>query len=805
MPTIYLILSLILLLGSFYNGFSKFIFVFLGLFVWSLLVVCGASESIAVIVGAVLGAIGLFLQYNPPVRRSLITDRLFGVAAKVLPRMSDTEKTALEAGTVWFDGDIFSGNPDWAKLKRFSTFKLSADEQAFVDGPVEKLCAMLNDWQIQQDRDLPPKVWAYLKKEKFFGLVIPTKYGGLGFSASGHSAVVTKIATRSIAAAVTVMVPNSLGPGELLLHYGTDQQKKDYLPNLANGKEIPCFALTGPEAGSDAGAMQSYGTVVKRKVKGKNVLGISLDFNKRYITLAPIATLIGLAFKLRDPDNLLSDEVERGITCALLSRDIKGLTIGNRHDPMGVPFANGPIQGKDVFVPITSIIGGESGIGNGWRMLVESLAAGRSISLPSMSVGAAQLSTRVCGAYATVREQFDTPIGRFEGVEELLARIAGYTYMMDATRQVTCAAIDNGEKPSVLSGTVKAYLTEGMRKTLNDAMDLRAGAAIIRGPQNILSPAYAAIPIGITVEGSNVLTRSMIIYGQGAIRSHPYLLKEMTALQSDDKEGFDDYFWKHIFSVFSNAARSFVLGMAFLTRIIRLSRTRTSTLAEAKLTYLSSMFSLVSDIALATYGGSLKRKETVSGRFADAFSWIYLASASLKRHHDAKEKNMDAVLDWCVRTACHNAHEALLGNIDNLPNPIMRFAVRLTAAPFGLRFALPDDKLMREVASSILDGDKRREALSQDVFVPNKNDPALGRLEHTLAIAIDVLPIKKKLRVARKEGIINARYGEQMIMEGMEAKVITEKEANEIRKYDELLKDAIDVDDFDPEVYKSLK
>jgi len=805
MTLLYLTASLILLIGSFYNGHSKLVFVFFGLSIWSLLLICGVSDDIAIGFGVIIGAVGLFLQYNPPVRRSLITDRLFDIASKVLPRMSDTEKTALEAGTVWFDGDIFSGKPDWDKLKRFSSFKLSADEQAFVDGPVETLCTMLDDWQIQQDRDLPSDVWTYLKKEKFFGLVIPKEYGGLGFSASGHSAVVTKIATRSIAAAVTVMVPNSLGPGELLLHYGTDDQKKNYLPSLANGKEIPCFALTGPEAGSDAGAMQSFGTVIKRKVKGKSVVGISLDFNKRYITLAPIATLIGLAFKLRDPNKLLSEEVERGITCALLPRDIKGLTIGNRHDPMGVPFANGPIQGKDVFVPITSIIGGENGIGNGWRMLVESLAAGRSISLPSMSVGAAQLSTRVCGAYATIREQFDTPIGRFEGVEELLARIAGFTYMMDATRRVTCAAIDSGEKPSVLSGTVKAYLTEGMRQTLNDAMDLRAGAAIIRGPQNILSRAYSAIPIGITVEGSNVLTRSMIIYGQGAIRSHPYLLKEMTALQSDDKAGFDEFFWKHIFNVFSNASRSFILGSAFLTRIIRLSRTKTSTLAQAKLTYLASVFSLVSDIALATYGGSLKRKETISGRFADAFSWIYLASSSLKRYHDDNENNMDVVLDWCIKTACHNAHDALLGNIDNLPNPVMRFFVRLMAAPFGLRFAPPDDKLMSKVASTILDGDKRRETLSQDVFVPNETDPALGRLEHTLAIAIDVIPIKKKLRVARKEEKINARYGEQMLSEGLEAQIITEKEADEIRKYDQLLSDAIDVDDFDPETYKKLK
>jgi len=805
MPFLYLIISLILLVGSFYKNRSEMIFIFLGLVIWSLLGVIGASDSMAVIIALIISGIGLILQYNIPLRRSFITDRLFDIAANVLPRMSETEKTALEAGTVWFDGEIFSGKPNWAKLMKEPAFKLSPEEQKFIDGPVQKLCEMLDDWQIQQDRELPDKVWAYMKKEKFFGLVIPKEYGGLGFSASGHSAVVTKISTRSIAAAVTVMVPNSLGPGELLYHYGTDEQKKTYLPKLADGTEIPCFALTGPEAGSDAGAMQSFGTVMKKKIKGKNVLGISLDFNKRYITLAPVATLIGLAFKLRDPQHLLGDEEDRGITCALLPRDIEGLTIGNRHDPMGVPFANGPIHGKDVFIPVSAIIGGEKGIGNGWRMLVESLAAGRSISLPSLSVGAAQLSTRVCGAYATIREQFDTPIGRFEGVEEILARIAGYTYMMDATRQMTCAAIDGGEKPSVLSGTVKAYLTEGMRKTLNDAMDLRAGAAIIRGPQNILSRAYSAIPIGITVEGSNVLTRSMIIYGQGAIRSHPYLLKEMTALQSDDKAGFDKYLWKHIFNVFSNLTRCFLLGLSIKTGLIKLSNSRIETLAQAKLTYLSAAFSLTSDIALATYGGALKRKEMVSGRFADAFSWIYLACGALKRHHDAKERDMEPILEWSIQTACHNAHEAILGNIDNLPNPFIRILIKIISSPLGLRFKLPDDKLTSTVAASILDGDKRREILSNDVFVPGKDDPALGRLEQALKLAEDSLPLKKKLRIARKEGKINARYGEMMIAEGLEAKIITDKEATELRKYDKLVLDVINVDDFDVATYKTLK
>lgn len=798
-------ISLLLLLASLYLKQYKIIFILFGFFIWSTLSLFGLSSFVSIILAAGIAIAGTILQYNPILRRSLITDKLFNIAAKVLPRMSETEKTALEAGTVWFDGDIFSGKPDWDKFLKCKSFKLTEEEQAFVDGPVNKLCSMLNDWQIQQDRELPPEVWDYIKKEKFFGLMIPKEYGGLEFTASGHSAVVTKIATRSIAAAVTVMVPNSLGPGELLVHYGTDEQKKKYLSKLASGEDIPCFALTGPEAGSDAGAMRSYGTVVKRKVGGKEVVGVLLDFNKRYITLAPIATLIGLAFKLKDPDNILGPEVDRGITCALLPRNIKGMTIGNRHDPMGVPFANGPIQGKDVFIPISSIIGGESGIGKGWRMLVESLAAGRSISLPSMSVGAAQLATRVCGAYATIREQFDTPIGRFEGVEELLARIVGYTYMMDATRKVTCAAIDDGEKPSVLSGTVKAYLTEGMRKTLNDAMDLRAGAAIIRGPQNILSPAYSAIPIGITVEGSNVLTRSMIIYGQGAIRSHPYMLKEMTALQSDNKSDFDLYLWKHISNVFTNLSRSVLIGLAIRLGLARLFSTSELSYSKTKLNYLSSVFALVSDLALATYGGSLKRKEMISGRFADAFSWIYIAASSIKRYHETKNSESEPILKWCVQTTSHNAFEALLMTVDNMPNVITRVALRIILFPFGLRFSMPNDQLTSQVASSILDGGQLRETLSQDVFVPDANDLALGKLEHALRTSNKVLPLKRKLRVARKEGIIIARYGAEMLSEGLTAKIINQAEAQEIEKYDQLLADVIDVDDFDPDTYKMLK
>ena len=476
---------------------------------------------------AVLAAVVFRIQ---AIRRPLISAQVMRLVRAILPTMGDTERIALEAGTVWWDGDLFSGKPDWRKLLDLELQALSERERAFLDGPVEELCRMIDDWQINLDRDLSPEVWDFLKRERFFGMIVPEEHGGLGFSAIGHSAVVVKISSRSVTAAVTVMVPNSLGPAELILHYGTESQKKYYLPRLARGEEVPCFALTEPHAGSDAASGRSSGVVCRGVYEGKDVLGIRLNWNKRYITLAPVATVIGLAFRLFDPDGLLGGEEDIGITCALIPRDVQGITIGNRHDPMGVPFQNGPTSGADVFVPVDFVIGGQDGVGQGWKMLMESLAAGRSVSLPSLSVAAVELAARATGAYATVREQFNTPIGRFEGIEEPLARTAAGAYYMNAARILTCGAVDAGEKPAVLSAIVKAYLTENMRAIINDAMDVLAGAAICRGPRNIVGRPYIGIPIGITVEGANILTRSLIIYGQGAIRSHPFVRDEMEAV-----------------------------------------------------------------------------------------------------------------------------------------------------------------------------------------------------------------------------------------------------------------------------------
>ncbi|HJT99040.1 MAG TPA: acyl-CoA dehydrogenase, partial [Rhodanobacteraceae bacterium] len=645
----------------------------------------------------------------PLVRRQLVSRFVMPAFAKVLPRLGETERIALEAGSVWWDGDLFGGMPDWHKLLDFKIPPLSDEERAFLAGPVETLCRRLSDWDVYQRRDLPPEIWDFIKRERFFGMIIPKEYGGLGFSAIAHSRVVTRLSSRSVTAAVTVMVPNSLGPGELLIHYGTDEQKKRHLPRLAIGEEIPCFALTGPEAGSDAAATQSEGIVEKRTIDGKDVIGLRFNWKKRYITLAPVATLIGLAFRLKDPDKLLGGEEDRGITCALIPRATPGIEIGLRHDPMGVPFQNGPIVGTDVWAPLDEVvIGGREGIGHGWRMLMESLAAGRSISLPALSVGAAQMATRICGAYATVREQFDTPIGRFEGIEEPLARIAGMTYLMTATRTLTCGALDAGQKPSVLSAIAKAYLTEGMRAVVTDAMDIRAGAAIQRGPRNSLARAWDAVPIGITVEGANILTRSMIIYGQGAIRCHPFVQQEIASIADDDLPAFDTALFGHINFVVTRAVRALVCAFTG-SRLVDAPDTADTARYYRHLSRFSAAFAIVSDTAMGTLGGSLKRREKISGRLADALAYLYLASAALKRYHDeGKTTARYNLVQWSVELCLYRIQEALLGILDNLPVRPAAWALRALIFPLGARFRPPSDKLGQRVARDILEDREAR-------------------------------------------------------------------------------------------------
>jgi len=740
----------------------------------------------------------------PPLRRVLVSRFAMKAMAPVLPRLGDTERIALEAGTVWWDAELFSGRPDWSKLLAFTPQPLTADEQAFMDGPVAELCARLDDWQIQQQRDLPASTWAFLKANGFFGMIIPKEYGGHGFSAIAHSRVVAKISTRSVAAAVTVMVPNSLGPGELLLHYGTDQQKKYYLPRLARGDEIPCFGLTGPEAGSDAAATQSEGVVEKRVIDGKPVLGLRLNWKKRYITLAPVATLIGLAFRIKDPEHLIGDAEDRGISCALISRDLPGIEIGLRHDPMGVPFMNGPIVGNDVFAPMDCIIGGNNGIGQGWRMLMECLAAGRSISLPALSVGAAQMATRISGAYATVREQFDTPIGRFEGIEEPLARIAGKTYLMTATRTLTCGALDAGEKPAVLSAIAKAYLTEGMREVVTDAMDIRAGAAIQRGPRNSLARAWDAVPIGITVEGANILTRSMIIYGQGAIRCHPFVQHEITSIAENNLKKFDAALFGHINLLFRNTTRAKLLAWTG-SRLAATPRTEDTSRYYQHLSRFSAAFELLSDVAMGTLGGSLKRREKISGRLADALAYMYLASAALKRYHDEAKTTANFNLAcWSAEHCLYRVQEALRGVLENLPMRAAAWWLSWVIFPLGARFRPPSDKLGARVARDILEDREARLNLTGDIFVPPPDEPGLGALEAALDKAVRAIPVETKLRDAVRAGQLDRAPGYMLDEMGLKAGVITQEEYQTLQDAEAARNEVIAVDAFDAETFKTL-
>ncbi len=736
-----------------------------------------------------------------PLRRAVISGPVMKLIGPMLPKMGETERVALDAGTVWWDGDLFSGAPDWEKLLAFEPKPLSEEERAFLDGPVEDFCALLNDWEITKRRDLPPEAWAYLKEKRFFGMITPKEYGGLGFSAIAHSAVVTKIASRSVTAAVTVMVPNSLGPAELLLHYGTEEQKNHYLPRLVSGEEIPCFALTEPGAGSDAASAQSSGVVCRGSYGGEEVLGLRLNWNKRYITLAPVATVVGLAVRLYDPDGLLGDKEDLGITCLLVPRDLPGIEIGNRHDPLNIPFQNGPTRGTDVFVPLDAIIGGRDGAGQGWRMLMESLAAGRSISLPSLSVGAVELSARAAGAYATVREQFGLPIGRFEGVEEALTRIAGHAYLLNATRTLTCGAVDAGEKPAVLSAIAKAYMTATMRDTVNDAMDILAGSAICRGPRNIIANAYTSVPISITVEGANILTRSLIVYGQGAIRCHPFVHDEMKAIATRDAALFDTAFFGHVNFVFTNAVRALLLGLSG-GKLESAPVSGPSARYFQAFSRFSAAFALVSDAALATLGGELKRREKLSGRLADALAWLYLGSATLKRFHDAGMPDDERpYMEWGCQLALHNIEDALRGVLENLPNRGAAWLLRLLVFPLGARHRPPGDALGAKIAHGLLDGNEMRERLAGDIYIPDGAEDGLGKLEAALVKTVAAAPDKAKIRDALRNGTLNKAPEVALIEAAEKAGVIDAPGAERLRDAHTARTDVIQVNDFDEESY----
>src|SRR5262245_61693409 len=748
-------------------------------------------------------AAGALVLVVPPLRRALFTNHVLAIFRKILPDMTQTEKDAIDAGTVWWDADLFSGKPDWNKMLAIPAPKLTAEEQAFLDGPVEEACAMANDWEITHERyDLPPKLWQYIKDKGFLGMIIPKKYGGLGFSALAHSAVVMKLSTRSNALAVTVMVPNSLGSGELLLHYGTDEQKNHYLPRLAKGQEVPCFALTSPEAGSDAASIPDYGVVCKGMWQGKEVLGMRVTWDKRYITLGPVATLLGLAFRLYDPEGLLGGKADLGITCALVPTNHPGVNIGRRHLPLNAVFQNGPNSGKDVFMPIDWIIGGKDYAGKGWMMLMGCLAAGRSISLPTSSVGGAKALARITGAYARVRSQFKTPIGKLEGVEEALGRIAANTYMMDAVRIMTAGAVDLGEKPAVISAIAKYHMTEKARQIVNDSMDIHGGKGICLGPNNWVGRGYQVMPVGITVEGANILTRTLIIFGQGAIRCHPYVLREMRAAKEMTGDAasveFDDAFTSHIGHTISNGVRAFVHGITSS----RLGQVPSNGAPETRHYYrfasrLAAAFAFLADVSMLAMGGALKRKEKISGRLGDVLSMLYLISATLKHYEDqGRQKEDIPMIRWIVRDMAYHAQEAIDGIISNFPVKSVATLLRWTIFPLGMSFRPPLDSRNRESAKILLEPGAARDRLTAGMYISKSESDPTGNLELAFAATIACEPIDEKIRKAVKKGKVVLQPGQDLGSLCREKDIISAEELAQWHRKETLRKNVIKVDDF---------
>jgi acyl-CoA dehydrogenase len=782
-----------------------------GLRVWTIAVAVAIVAAgwladthwLAVAIPLVLFALIAVPLNLPDFRRSKLSAPLLKLFQQVTPKLSDTEQIALEAGTVGFEGELFSGKPKWATLLKQPKPELSVEEQAFLDGPVEELCRMVNDWEITHERaDLTPEIWDFLKKRKFFGMIIPKEYGGLGFSALAHSAVLQKIAGMSTTLVSTVAVPNSLGPGELLVHYGTQEQKDHYLPRLADGREVPCFALTGPYAGSDATSIPDYGIVCKGEWNGANVVGVRLTFDKRYITLAPVATIVGLAFRMYDPDKILGDVEDLGITLALLPRETKGLEIGRRHFPLNVPFQNGPVRGKDVFVPLSQLIGGPDMAGQGWRMLVECLSVGRAISLPSNTTGGAKTAAAATGAYARIRKQFGMPIGRFEGIEEALARIGGYTYAMSALSLATAAAVDRGEKPAVPSAIAKYHATELAREVAKDAMDVHGGKGVILGPKNWIGRGWQGAPIAITVEGANIMTRSLMIFGQGAIRCHPYVLREMQAIRIADYrerlKTFDAALFGHIGFAISNAVRSFVLGLAF-GRIGRVPGDAYTRRYYRKLNRYAAALALVADTSMLVLGGKLKFKEKLSARLGDVLSNLYIASAMLKRYEDQDRPVTDQpFLAWAFHDCVWRMQMALDGVLRNFPVRPVAWVLRVLVFPFGRREVPPSDRLGRRVAALLTAPNEARDRLTAGIYkTPNANNP-VGRMNALLPEVIAAEPVERKFIKASKSGELKGYDWAAQIADAQAKGLLSAAECDLLKRVRDASFEFISVDDFDP-------
>ena len=741
-----------------------------------------------------------------PLRRAVLTRPVFSAYRKVLPQMSDTEREALEAGTVWWEGELFRGRPDWQKLHAYPVPKLTAEEQSFLDNECAEACRLVDDWKVTHELyDLPNEAWRYIKDKGFLGMIIPKKYGGLEFSAYAHSQVVTKLSTRSSALSVSVMVPNSLGPAELLLHYGTEEQKNHYLPRLAKGIEVPAFALTSPWAGSDAASIPDSGVVCKGIYQGKEVLGMRVSWDKRYITLAPVCTVFGLAFHLYDPDGLLGDKKHIGITCALVPYDHPGVDTGRRHFPLNAMFMNGPTRGKEVFMPLDFIIGGPAMAGQGWRMLMECLAAGRSISLPSSNTGMAQMTARAVGGYARVRSQFKMAVGKFEGVEEALTRIGAYTYLMDAVRKMTAGAIDLGEKPSVVSAIAKYHVTERARQVVNDGMDVIGGKGICLGPSNFLGRAYQQIPVAITVEGANILTRSLIIFGQGAIRCHPYLLPEMRAAQNPDaRQGlvdFDRALFGHIGFTVKNGWRAFRQGLTgshFVT-------VNTDVAPEMQryyqqLTRFSAAFAFLSDVSLLVLGGSVKRREKLSARLGDILAQMYLISCTLKRYEAEGRRKEDAPLaHWAIWDAMYKAQQAFDGVIANFPVRFIAAVVNRIIFPWGHPYVVPSDEVGHQVAKALIAPSATRDRLTAECYLPLQENEPVGAIELALKATLEAEQIEAKIRAAEKDGRFdgNPRANVRDIaVVAFEAGVINAAEYEVMKRRNHLRDIVVRVDDF---------
>lgn len=750
-----------------------------------------------------------FLFLNRFIRR-FISGTIFKIFKKVIPPISSTEQMAIDAGTVWWDGDLFSGKPDFNKLINFPDPKLTKEEKDFINGPLDDLCKQIDDWQIVHElKDLPKSVWKKMKDIGLFGLIIKKKYGGLEFSNYAHAKIVMKIASRGTTAGVSVMVPNSLGPGELLQHYGTEKQKNYYLPRLAKGIEIPCFALTSPFAGSDAGSIPDYGIVCKGDFKDpltdkleKDILGIKISWEKRWITLAPIATILGLAFKMFDPDGLIGNKKDIGITCALIPVSVKGVNIGRRHYPTGSVFQNGPTWGSEVFVPLDYIIGGLKQAGNGWKMLIECLTVGRCISLPSVSLSGGKISSYTTSLYSVIRDQFKISIGKFEGVNEAIARIGAYTYQMESAQDLALSALDSGELPSVISSILKYNNTEKLRKAILDAMDVHGGKTVVDGPRNYLLSIFQTIPVAITVEGANILTRCLMIFGQGAIRCHPYVLKEIQSAFNNDLNSFDKLLFSHLHFILSNIFRSFWLSLTNGFFVKAPKKNATSKYYKL-LARLCANFALLVDSTMGTLGGSLKFREKLSGKLADTISNLYIASSVLKRFQRDGYINEDIdLMSFSVQLALYDAENSMYLLLQNLPNRFIAFLLKVLVFPLGRKIRYPSDKLGTKVANSMMKNGKTLEGLSKGIYISQDIKDPIGILKYAHEATIKSYPIEKKINTFIREDKLESVYPNAQLKEVFDKGLITKEEFDLVTKARKLKRDVFMSDDFDSNLEK---